>query len=71
MPVTVEPVAALLSADDPALRARFAKNMQAFLTLAEAAKHYPCIKRAWVEFLGEHPSDATDRIEATEVSAQA
>lgn len=38
-----------------ALRARFEKNLQAFLSLAEAAKHYPCIKRAWVEFLGEPP----------------
>ena len=33
---------------DPELRARFEKNLQAFLSLAEAAKHYPCIKRAWV-----------------------
>ena len=40
---------------DAALRARFEKNLQAFLSLAEAAKHYPCIKRAWVEFLGEPP----------------
>ena len=54
---------------DPALRARFAKNMQAFLTLAEAAKHYPCIKKAWVEFLGEHPDAATDRIEESEEAA--
>jgi NAD(P)H-dependent FMN reductase len=38
---------------DEALRARFDKNIQAFLSLAEAAKNYPCIKRAWVEFLGE------------------
>ena len=27
---------------DPALRARFVTNVQAFLSLAEAAKHYPC-----------------------------
>ena len=38
-----------------ALRGRFDKNLQAFLSLAEAAKHYPCIKRAWIEFLGEPP----------------
>ena len=45
---------------DPALRARFDKNLQAFLSLAEAAKHYPCIKRAWVEFLGEPGEPAVD-----------
>ena len=48
---------------DAALRARFDKNLQAFLSLAEAAKHYPCIKRAWVEFLGEPPCSAADRVD--------
>jgi NAD(P)H-dependent FMN reductase len=48
---------------DGALRARFDKNLQAFLSLAEAAKHYPCIKRAWVEFLGEPPGAAADRVD--------
>ena len=48
---------------DAALRARFEKNLQAFLSLAEAAKHYPCIKRAWVEFLGEPPGAAADRVD--------
>jgi chromate reductase len=48
---------------DPALRARFDKNVQAFLSLAEAAKHYPCMKRAWVEFLGEPPGTAADRVD--------
>ena len=48
---------------DPALRARFAKNLEAFLSLAEAAKHYPCIKRAWVEFLGEPPTAGADRVD--------
>lgn len=46
---------------DRALRSRFEKNLQAFLSLAEAAKHYPCIKRAWVEFLGEPPDSGADR----------
>ena len=46
-----------------ALRARFAKNMEAFLSLAEAATHYPCIKRAWVEFLGEPPGAGEDRVD--------
>jgi chromate reductase len=48
---------------DPALRARFDKNLQAFLSLAEAARHYPCIKRAWVEFLGQTPDPAADRVD--------
>lgn len=46
---------------DRALRSRFEKNLQAFLSLAEAAKHYPCMKRAWVEFLGEPPDSGADR----------
>ena len=49
---------------DPALRSRFDKNLQAFLSLAEAAKHYPCIKKAWVEFLGEPPGAGEDRVDA-------
>ena len=48
---------------DSALRARFEKNLQAFLSLAEAARHYPCIKRAWVEFLGEKPDPVADRVD--------
>jgi chromate reductase len=48
---------------DQALRGRFEKNLQAFLSLAEAAKHYPCIKRAWVEFLGEPPAMGADRVD--------
>lgn len=48
---------------DPALQARFEKNLQAFLSLAEAAKHYPCIKKAWVEFLGEPPGAGADRVD--------
>ena len=48
---------------DAALRARFEKNLQAFLSLAEAAKNYPCIKRAWVEFLGEPPGSGIDRVD--------
>jgi NAD(P)H-dependent FMN reductase len=48
---------------DEALRTRFENNVQAFLSLAEAAKHYPCMKRAWVEFLGEPPGGAADRVD--------
>jgi hypothetical protein len=38
---------------DRLLAERFEQNLRAFLDLVEAAKHYPCIKKAWVEFLGE------------------
>ena len=48
---------------NPGLRARFLANLQAFLSLAEAAKHYPCMKRAWVEFLGEPPGAGEDRVD--------
>jgi len=49
-------------ADGP-LAARFEENLRAFLDLVEAAKHYPCIKKAWVEFLGE-PGATVGRVEA-------
>jgi chromate reductase, NAD(P)H dehydrogenase (quinone) len=48
---------------DVTLRARFEKTVLAFLSLAEAAKHYPCMKRAWVEFLGETPGAPADRVD--------
>src|SRR6266568_364488 len=42
---------------------RLDKTFVGFLDLVEAAKRYPCVKKAWVEFLGEHPDAATDRSE--------
>ena len=48
---------------DPALQSRFEKTLQAFLSLAEAAKNYPCIKKAWVEFLVEPPGAGADRVD--------
>jgi len=48
---------------DAALRSRFENTVQSFLSLAEAARHYPCIKRAWVEFLGEPPGVGEDRVD--------
>jgi NAD(P)H-dependent FMN reductase len=48
---------------DPALRSRFEKTVEAFLSLAEAARNYPCIKRAWVEFLGQTPGAGADRVD--------
>lgn len=38
------------------LRERFDKNIVAFMDLVEAAKHYPCVKKAWYEFPGEQPT---------------
>lgn len=48
---------------DEQLQQRFDTNVINFLDLVEASVHYPCIKRAWVEYLGEHPDPALDRVE--------
>ena len=48
---------------DGQLAARFQENLRAFLDLVEAATHYPCMKKAWVEFLGE-PGETVGRVEA-------
>ena len=45
------------------LQARFDTNIGNFMDLVEAAKHYPCVKRAWVEYLGEYPDPVTDRVQ--------
>ena len=45
------------------LQERFDANIANFMDLVEAAKHYPCVKRAWVEYLGEHPDPAIDRVQ--------
>lgn len=54
---------------DPALRQRFDRNILAFLSLAEAAKHYDCMKRSWVEFLGEPPGAGADRVDPPAAAA--
>lgn len=46
---------------NPDLMTRFERTMRAFLDLAEAAKNYPCAKKAWFEFLGEQVDALTDR----------
>jgi chromate reductase, NAD(P)H dehydrogenase (quinone) len=48
---------------DTTLLKRFETNIIAFMSLVEAAKHYPCMKKAWVEFLGEQPDKVIDRVE--------
>jgi chromate reductase, NAD(P)H dehydrogenase (quinone) len=48
---------------DETLAKRFEENIVSFLDLVEAAKHYPCMKKAWVEFLGETTDPVTERVE--------
>jgi len=48
---------------DATLAKRFEDNLINFMNLVEAAVHYPCIKKAWVEFLGEKPDPVTERVE--------
>jgi chromate reductase, NAD(P)H dehydrogenase (quinone) len=48
---------------DETLSKRFEENLVAFMNLVEAAKHYPCMKKAWVEFLGEKTDPVTERVE--------
>jgi chromate reductase len=48
---------------NPQLRDRFEQTIVAFMDLVEAAKHYPCAKKAWFEFLGERPNEVTVRVE--------
>jgi NAD(P)H-dependent FMN reductase len=42
------------------LRGRFEANIVNFMAQAEASKHYPCIKSAWIEFRDEQPDPALD-----------
>jgi hypothetical protein len=46
---------------DPQLQDRFNTNIVNFMDSVEAFKHYPCVKKAWFEYLGEHPEPAIDR----------
>jgi chromate reductase len=51
------------------LQKRFDETVGCFMDLVEAAKHYPALKKQWVEFLGEKPDAAIDRVETTETAA--
>lgn len=46
-----------------ALAKRFRRTVKEFMDLVEADKHYPCAKKAWVEFLGQDPDPSFDREE--------
>jgi chromate reductase, NAD(P)H dehydrogenase (quinone) len=48
------------------LRRRFQMTIASFMDLVEASKHYPCVKSALVEYLGEHPEPAIDRVQQTQ-----
>jgi chromate reductase, NAD(P)H dehydrogenase (quinone) len=48
---------------DASLQERFEMNIVNFMNLVEASQHYPCMKGAWVEYLGEHPQPVIDRVE--------
>ncbi|MFG3340325.1 NADPH-dependent FMN reductase [Glycomyces sp. NPDC048151] len=48
--------------DDP-LAKRLDDNVAGFMELVEAAVVFPCVRHAWVEFLGERPDPATDRVQ--------
>ena len=48
---------------DPQLQERFERTLRDLVALTEAAVHYPCAKSAWIEFLGEHPDPALDRLQ--------
>jgi NAD(P)H-dependent FMN reductase len=47
----------------PVLQGRFERTIECFLELVEAATHYRPLKKLWVEYLGEHPNAAIDRVE--------
>jgi chromate reductase len=48
---------------DPKLQKWFEGTVECFLKMVEATKHYPKIKRDWIEFLGEEPNMPTQRVE--------
>lgn len=54
---------------DDKLQAWFEMTIECFIDLVEASKHYPHLKKQWVEFLGERPDDETTRVEAGETAA--
>jgi NAD(P)H-dependent FMN reductase len=48
---------------DPQLQERFDANIVNFMNAVEAFKHYPCVKKAWVEYLGERAEPVIDRVQ--------
>src|SRR4051812_27792995 len=54
---------------DVLLQKWFDELFGCFLNLVEAAKHYPGLKKQWVECLGEQPNAATNREETSDTAA--
>ncbi|MEX2281493.1 MAG: NAD(P)H-dependent oxidoreductase [Gemmatimonadota bacterium] len=54
---------------DATMQKRFDTTISCFLDLVEAARHYPAVRKQWVEFLGEHPDAVIDRVETTPADA--
>ena len=51
------------SIENAQLQDRFVATITDFVDLVEAATHYPCIKKEWVEYLGQQPDPTIDRVE--------
>jgi chromate reductase, NAD(P)H dehydrogenase (quinone) len=56
---------------DEMLTQRFESTLDCFMDFVEASKHYPNMKKRWVEFLGERPDPVTDRVEDHAAAAAA
>jgi chromate reductase len=54
---------------DNKLQNWFETTIECFIDLVEASKHYPHLKKQWVEFLGERPDEETTRVELGETAA--
>lgn len=54
---------------DGRLQSWFESTIECFIDLVEASKHYPHLKKQWVEFLGERTDDKTTRVELNETAA--
>jgi hypothetical protein len=54
---------------NPTLQKRFEDVIDCFLDLVEAQKHYRTLNKLWIEYLGEQPNAATDRVEETPMGA--
>lgn len=54
---------------DSKLQTWFESTIECFIDVVEASKHYPNLKKQWVEFLGERPDAETTRVEMGETAA--
>jgi NAD(P)H-dependent FMN reductase len=54
---------------DAKLQRWFEGTIDCFMEIVEAAKNYPALKTQWIEFLGERPDAATERVETQPVHA--